>query len=321
MRLAGRSDRLRRVRAGGGFGAWLRAGIAARLRGFLGAALRPPLRLLGFDLLERHFHSPVPDLHALPREIWDRPHELPGITVSLPSQMALLEGTLAPWISEFSPPHAPTGDPTRFFLDNAGYESVDAETLYAMVRHLRPSTVVELGSGASTLVIAEALARNAADVGPTAHRVFDPYPRPDWQPVINDLVELETLGANDVSEKIFTSLTEGDILFVDTTHTVKVGSDVNRIVLEVLPRLAPGVIVHFHDVFLPWEYPREWLHRRRFYWSEQYLLQAFLAMNPQYEVLLALHALSRAHSDRLAALIPSFRPGVAPGAFWIRRVT
>jgi hypothetical protein len=101
---------------------------------------------------------------------------------------------------------------------------------------------------------------------------------------------------------------------------VKTGGDVVRIVLEVLPVLRPGVLVHFHDVFLPYEYPRAWVFELRRAWGEQYLLQAFLAYNEEFEVLMPCHALSRAEPERSSQLISSFGPEVARGAFWIRRL-
>ena len=124
------------------------------------------------------------------------------------------------------------------------------------MRHLRPAQVVELGSGSSSHVIDTARRRNEEDGSPCEHRVFDPYP---WEATVLGPVAGATvvpLGARAVDVSEFEALGRDDILFVDTTHTVKTGGDVNRIVLELLPRLAPGVLVHFHDIFLPYEYPR-----------------------------------------------------------------
>lgn len=118
--------------------------------------------------------------------------------------------------------------------------------------------------------------------------------------------------------EVFDALEAGDVLFVDTTHTVKTGSDVNRIVLDVLPRLAPGVVVHFHDIFIPWEYHRHWIEGE-FKWNEQYLLQAFLSMNPGYEVLASSQALVREGREAISPLVPQLRAGSAPSALWIRR--
>jgi hypothetical protein len=124
----------------------------------------------------------------------------------------------------------------------------------------------------------------------------------------------------EVADDVFRELEAGDLLFVDTSHTVKPGSDVNRIVLDLLPILAPGVIVHFHDIFLPFPYSRDHLDDAHF-WNEQYLLQAFLTENPAWEVLVGAQAVARAHPHRLREAIPSFAPGTSPGAFWIRRKT
>ena len=125
---------------------------------------------------------------------------------------------------------------------------------------------------------------DAADGHPLTLEVFDPFPSV-VTPELPGLERLERLSAQQVPLETFDRLGSGDVLFVDTTHTVKVGSDVNHILLEVLPRLAPGVVVHLHDIFLPYEYPKVWLEDYGLYWTEQYLLQAFLAFNSGYEIL------------------------------------
>jgi hypothetical protein len=129
------------------------------------------------------------------------------------------------------------------------------------------------------------------------------------------------IAAQDLDPDVVRALGHNDVLFVDTTHTVKTGGDVVHIVLEMLPRLASGVYVHFHDIFLPDEYPREWVVQRRRAWAEQYLLQAFLAFNSAFEVVLPLHALTRRQPELARETIPSFARtrGTGPGAFWIRR--
>jgi hypothetical protein len=110
------------------------------------------------------------------------------------------------------------------------------------------------------------------------------------------------------------------VLFVDTTHTVRTGGDVTHIVLDILPRLVAGVVVHFHDIFLPYEYPEDWVIGRRLAWGEQYLLQAFLAFNDAFEILVPNHATARGAPDALGSLVSSFDPDVVrPGGFWIRR--
>jgi hypothetical protein len=166
-------------------------------------------------------------------------------------------------------------------------------------------------------VIAQACVANAAEGIRSRFQAFDPFPIAVDESLAG-LSALRRIPAQDVPEEVFSELKSGDILFVDTTHTVKIGSDVNRIILRILPLLAPGVIVHFHDICLPYEYPRYLLEDYALYWAEQYLLQAFLAMNPSFEVLYATDALCR---DRRAEIAGTglAGPSESGSSFWIRR--
>lgn len=210
---------------------------------------------------------------------------------------------------------------SRFWLHNNSYESVDAETLYALVRHLEPARVYELGSGASSHVIHLAALANARDGHPLEHTVFDPFPyQASPMGPVGEGVTTHPLRTEDLDPTRFAALQNRDILFVDTTHTVRTGGDVTHIFLEILPRLAPGVTVHVHDIFLPYEYPRDWVVDQHRAWAEQYLLQAFLAFNRDFDVLMPNYALARAAPAELQRRIPSFDPHtVRPGGFWIRR--
>jgi hypothetical protein len=251
---------------------------------------------LGVHVVPKTFYSAIPDLATLPPGTFERRSPMAGIAFDLDVQLERVRTQLAGPAGEFR-----VEEPAETF------SRLDSTVLYAMLRWLRPARVIELGSGASSHVIAQALEADAD------YRLFDPYPG-DGLPG-----RLERLRAQDVPPAAFESLEAGDVLFVDTTHTVKVGSDVNHIVLDVLPRLAPGVVVHFHDIFLPYEYPRRWLEDFGLYWSEQYLLQAFLALNPGFEVLVAVTALLRDRSEAFAALLPDGATLGGGASFWIRR--
>ena len=240
--------------------------------------------------------SPAFTADEIPDAVWQRRSPLHGIRFDLDAQAALLR-ELAP----LSRGLAETG----YEFANSFYEHVDAEVAYAMVRRLRPARVVELGSGFSTLALRAALEDGE-------YRGFDPHTRHDF---------VEKVPAQEVPEQVFASLAAGDVLFVDTTHLVKTGGDVNRIVLDVLPTLAPGVVVHFHDIWLPFEYHRDLVATLGANWSEQYLLQAFLSGNPEWEVLLGNAALARERREVVAGLFPEWEPEREhPSAFWIRRV-
>jgi predicted O-methyltransferase YrrM len=269
-------------------------------------------RSRSYHLVRRSYQDPIPE----PQEdaFWDRERPLPALDLDTEVMIELAERELAEGIREFSPPQG-------FDFANAYYASVDAEVAHALLRARRPRTVIELGSGYSTLVIAAACRANARDGAPVEYSVLDPHPRPG-DPGLDGLEgvsELRRVRTQDVDPRTVDSLDRGDVLFVDTTHTVKVGSDVNTIVLELLPRLRPGVLVHFHDVFLPSEYPRPLVEQLGLYWAEQYLLEAFLSFNDAFRVVFAAHAVSRRHQDRLRALVPSYDGSNMPSSFWIER--
>ena len=271
---------------------------------------------LGLQVVLKTYYSPIPDLSQLSAGVWDARDELRGVAFDLDAQLAFVESDLAPhlaglvWGADVAPAHS--YDPR-----NDSYPLADARTLYAMVRQLRPKQIVELGSGQTTRVIAQACRENARDGHSARLRAFDPFPT-----AVDDdlpgLAELNRTKAQDVQDDVFAELQSGDILFVDTTHTVKIASDVNDIVLRVLPLLRSGVHVHVHDIFMPYEYPRFFFEDYALYWAEQYLLQAFLAFNSEFETVCAVHALGRERGPRMASA-GILEPGATGSSIWIRR--
>lgn len=250
-----------------------------------------------FDLVRRDYYSPLLDTESIPPDAWRRRSDLAGIEFDTGRQIAWAEERLAPHVAAF-------GD---FDYRNQHYEEADAEIAYAMVRHFEPGRIVELGSGYSTLVLARAAAETGARLVAN-----DPYPRGI---VDNGVAELRRRPAQEVAAD---ELQAGDMLFVDTTHVVKLGGDVNHVILDLLPRLPDGVVVHFHDIWLPYEYHRDLTDILGMHWNEQYLLQAFLSGNPRWEVLFATHAVAVEQRQRLKALVPSYTGDNYPTSFWIR---
>lgn len=261
-------------------------------------------------MVARNYYSPVPAWEELPSVVFERRSPLTGVRFDVDAQLAFLR-ELEPFLAEFKLP-------SGFTWDNRTYGRVEADVLYAMVRSQRPSRIIELGSGFSSLIIAAAARRNIAEGAGVAYTAYDPYARDFIREGVEPLT-LQLQSAAEVPVESFETLGAGDVLFVDTTHTVKLGSEVNHVILDVLPRLAPGVVVHVHDVFLPCEYPKGFFEKRLF-WSEQYLLQAFLSQNPHWEVVLPLHFLARDRPAEVARVVRSFQADAGPGAFWIRRL-
>jgi hypothetical protein len=183
-----------------------------------------------------------------------------------------------------------------------------------MIRHFQPRKIIEVGSGFSSLVAAEAIARN----GGSELICIDPFPLDFLRKGVPGLHSLIEKKVEDIDLEFFSQLHSGDILFIDSSHTVRIGGDVNYLFLEVLPRLKPGVIVHVHDIFFPFDYPRDWVTDEFRFWSEQYLLQAFLTFNSTFEVLMANNYLSHYYEDAVKTAFPSLTSW-GGGSFWMRR--
>ena len=133
------------------------------------------------------------------------------------------------------------------------------------------------------------------------------------------LIQLLKVPLQDVDLNIFSTLTANDILFIDSSHVSKVGSDVNYLVFEILPRLKPGVYIHFHDIFYPFEYPKRWICDLGISWNEAYLLRAFLQYNQSFCIALFINYLERFYPEQLRSLVPQ-SVGGAGGSLWLRRI-
>ena len=269
----------------------------------------------GFHVTPVHFYQPIPDTRSLPETMWDRPSKLVGIDVNEALQLDLLRKEFPKFRDEYSQlPTTPIGEAPRFYLNNSLFGGIDALVAYCMVRHFQPRLIIETGSGFSSLLLAEAAAKNNV----ASLICIEPFPQKFLKVGFPGLDRLIEKKVQDVDLEFFSQLQSGDILFIDSSHTVKIGSDVNYLLLEVLPRLKPGVIIHVHDIFLPFEYPRDWVMEEFRFWTEQYLLQAFLTFNSEFEVLMANNYLSHYYATDLKATFPTLNSWIG-GSFWMRR--
>jgi len=209
-------------------------------------------------------------------------------------------------------PREPAG--SGFYLKNEFFGPVDAEVLYCMVRHHRPREVVEVGSGYSSLVARMALDVNRPEPGRLT--CIDPSPRADVASAadVQVLEPVERAGG-----RPFSGLGAGDILFVDSSHVVETGGDLNFIFFEVLPSLPPGVLIHFHDICLPRDYLYDWVVTEGRGYTEQYLLLAFLAGNSGYEVVWPGLYMMLTFPERVMEVFPSCNNVTAPVSFWMRK--
>ncbi len=231
-----------------------------------------------------HFYSPLPSreetAEAFARGGFGPP--FPAVDLNEAGQVARLE-RFAAWYPEQPFPEQQTGG-KRYYLENPSYGHFDAIMLYSMLREARPRRIVEVGSGFSSAAM---LDLNDGPLGGGVQFTFiDPDMRrlrPLLRPQDEQRTTLIEKRVQEVPLDVFQSLGENDVLFIDSSHVSKIGSDVNRLFFDVLPALAPGVLIHIHDVAGNLEYPREWLDEGRA-WNEQYLLRAFLMNNRDYRI-------------------------------------
>ncbi|HVA81051.1 MAG TPA: class I SAM-dependent methyltransferase [Candidatus Binataceae bacterium] len=254
----------------------------------------------GVVVLPNHYYIDFPDVIQLAKskDIWAKPSRLAGVEADLDQQAARLREICAPYATEvLRNPHHQAAVSSGC---GPGYGYIEAEALHCVVRSLKPKRIVEVGSGVSTYCILQAAARNGVRCAITC---VEPYPSAWLKGAQVALIEKPVQA---VPFDLFDALGDGDFLFIDSSHTVKTGSDTNFLILEVLPRLKPGVVVHFHDICLPYDYPRDTL-RTFFQWQETALLHAFLIGNRAVEIMFCL---SQLHYDRpgvLGELFPEYR--------------
>lgn len=277
----------------------------------------------GLHIIPCHYYSPIPNTKELPAELWQGLRPTIGFDLSVGPALDWLKQLSQRYSDEFLafPTVCPLNART-YYLNNSAFKAGDAEVLYAILRELKPRRIVEIGSGYSTLLICQAIRANREEM-PEYHCEFiaiEPYPPAFLQPPPAEVTRIESKPVQEIPRDLFSALGENDILFIDSSHVVRIGSDVVHEYLTILPTLAPGVVVHIHDIFIPAEYPRTWIDEARFFWNEQYLLEAFLNFNREFEVIMPVHAVWRLHQKEFAAQIPSVKSErMAPCSFWIRR--
>lgn len=268
-----------------------------------------------------HFYSPVPDFADVQRRSAElfgaRPRTIAGVDLREEAQLALV-----PVFARLQrdQPFAEGPGPLRYRLDNTAFGHGDALTLHSMMRHHRPRRIVEVGCGWSSGVM---LDTDELFLGGRTELTFvEPYPetlRLVARPEDLRRARFLPVPVQAAPRELFRELEAGDILFIDSTHVSKIGSDVNALFFEILPSLRPGVLVHVHDIAYPFEYPEEWVLGEGRAWNEAYLLRAFLQFNPSFEIVFWGSFLATFHRERLAGELPiwSRNPG---GSIWLRRV-
>ena len=271
----------------------------------------------GFQIRSNHYYEPTYSEADLPART-DVERSQVGLDLNKDAQLTLVRRfRFADELARISEGRA---SPGVFGMRNGMFELADAEVLYSLIRLNKPRTILEIGSGQSTLIAKLAIEANQReDSSVRCEQIcVEPYEN-RW---------LETAGVTLIRDRIETldpvmldRLGENDILFIDSSHVIRPWGDVLYELQVLIPRVAPGVWVQIHDIYTPRDYPEPWLRSQRRLWNEQYLLECFLAFNHEFEVVCAVNWLKRHHFAELAANCPhtAANPERQPGSFWIRR--
>jgi predicted O-methyltransferase YrrM len=209
-----------------------------------------------------------------------------------------------------------------YFYHNRAFESGDSEYLYSIVRKFKPKIIIEIGSGFSTKMMLNGIEKNKELESEYSCELtcIEPYEfgQLDGLPITLIKEKVESLDL-----KIFKELKQDDILFIDSSHIIKPQGDVLFEIQCLLPELNPGVLIHFHDIFTPKDYLDDWIVKDHRLWNEQYLLEAFLSCNHQFEIIGSLNYLKHNYWDLFSSKFPVVRNESIrePGSFWIRKVS
>lgn len=273
-----------------------------------------------------HYYSPIPapeELKEYKSRIYDNTKTMQGIDLNEKDQVLLMEG-FSEFYKDIDFSFGNSGK-NRYYYDNPSFKEPDAVILYSVIRHLKPQKIIEIGSGftsALMLDINEKFFNNSIDL-----TFVEPYPdlllsllREEDKAVLK-LISQKT---QDLDLKLFDKLNPGDLLFIDSTHVSKTGSDVNRIIFEILPVLKPGVIIHFHDVVFPFEYPEEWVFNtngrwKGFSWNESFILRAFLMFNERFRIYFFGSYLLNSNKEFFNKNMPLVLKSI-PGSIYLQKV-
>jgi len=263
-----------------------------------------------------HFYSPITNAQEVEVAITaasliETHHELHGIRLDRAAMLELWR-SIATLARNEAAPHR------RYHPDNPHFAATDAFVWSGMLRHLKPRQVIEVGSGWSSALLLDTIDEYFE------HKVeltfIEPHPallkgRIGTHPEIRII---ET-GVQSCDLSIFEGLDSGDVLFIDSTHIMKTGSDVTHELFEVLPRLKSGVYVHFHDVFWPFEYPRTWSLEENRSWNELYALRAFLTENTSWQIVMFNDYLAKTAPNKVLEHYSDFK-GTLGGSLYLRKV-
>jgi Methyltransferase domain len=271
----------------------------------------------GIHITRDHFYEPIPNTDRIDRALWNRPSDLPGIKTNVQACLEFLrESSSAGYFDEFH--RLPKQSTQDQYGREGSFGGLDGAFYYCALRKYRPSQIIEVGAGQSTLLARSVL---KANMQPWHLTAIDPYPQPYLKNIRDLEFELIENRVERVPLSTFERLNPNDMLFIDSSHVVRIDGDVLYEVLEILPRLKVGVVIYIHDIYLPYQYPMDWILRERRFWTEQYIVQAFLAFNNSFEIVWSAGLMVAEHFEELMSCFPYWQWRESqPSSLVLRRI-
>jgi hypothetical protein len=271
------------------------------------------LDFIGIFPLTDHYYEPQFNFKKLSKN-FNKRRNLTGINFQLNNQLHNLSNLI--FKNELIELKLEKNSPNYSFnIDNSFFERGDTEIYYQLIRQLQPKNILEIGSGYSTLIALEAIKKNKEIHGAyTKITCVEPYEN-DWLKDLN--VNVLRKKIEDVDEKYYLNLKNGDILFIDSSHIIRPQGDVLKIFLEIVPRLNKGVLIQIHDIFTPKDYPEKWVIKENKFWNEQYLVESIIMNNNNYEIYLMLNYLKNKAYKELKDVCPYLKKSTEPGSIYL----
>ncbi len=267
----------------------------------------------GVHVTPVHFYEPVPDTSQIDPALWNEPSKLVGIDKNMDGQSELLQELCsAGFIDEYHRLPANSNNPNEYSRGGS-FGGADGAILYSMIRKFRPAQIIEIGGGHSSLLSLVAMNANGTSGRITS---IDPFPQPYLKRRHDTNCELIESRVEQVPLRTFERLEANDILFIDSSHVIRIGGDVLYEYLEILPQLNAGVIIHIHDIFMPHHYFKHWVLEEHRFWTEQYLVQAFLSFNKTFKILWAFGLMDAERPQELLRHFPDSHTGHG-SSLWI----
>jgi len=279
------------------------------------------LEKFGIHVLPVHYYTPIPDTRLVCKRnsLWSKELSLEGIKLNIEENITFLKTVCLPFQQEYlSFPKEKTNNSLQYYLANGSFGFVSGQMHYCIIRYFKPKKIIEVGAGYSTLVSLKALKKNNKEEFPFEIFTIDPYP-PKYLK--------DATGVNIIKKKVeemdvqfFQDLNKNDLLFIDSSHTVKIGGDVNFLILEVLPKLKKGVIVHIHDIQFPYEYFKSYILKQHLFWQEQYLVQAFLMYNSSFKIIWFASYMHHKYPGLLRKYFSPYSSNRIPTSLYIQKI-